>query len=70
MKAEKNSIALQRFDVGIFSFISEIYRVSHEPGISQWCTPGHNRGVAWEGEIKSRTSSLAMTKRRSRRMKE
>ena len=31
---------------GVNSFMREMYRVSYAPGLTQWCTPGHNRGAA------------------------
>jgi hypothetical protein len=36
---------------GILAFLTEMYRVSHADGLSQWCTPGHNRGRALETRL-------------------
>jgi len=33
---------------GIWVFLGEINRVSKTPGFAFFCTPGHNRGAAYE----------------------
>jgi hypothetical protein len=38
---------------GIESFLVEMARVSFTPGMTQWCTPGHNRGCAMGKGAKS-----------------
>lgn len=49
-KLRANQDGKDRTD-GILVFLEEISRVSHTPGLTQWCTPGHNRGQALEATM-------------------
>jgi hypothetical protein len=33
---------------GITCYLRTMFTVAHMPGMSHWCTPGHNRGKAWD----------------------
>ena len=39
---------------GIRRYMLEISRVSYSPGLTQWCTPGHNRSAALRLATRSR----------------
>ncbi len=56
---ENSGKRVERSCEGIVDFLSEIYRISHENEATGWCTPGTNKGKAFEPQVAAAPRSAA-----------